>query len=288
VTPNRKRDAQEMAATMIHSDIRGLGTALHLFLAGLPRSKSWDHHQDARIKRPEDSPHRSCASRYRFSVRLLDGCVLAGGLREQSDGGGGFSSRHFDPSSDVPDKGGELTGNRHAALVLSHFPARIQLAEPVCEAQLRFPGDLTDRLGLALLSRLDRAADAWMEAIVPGGLNENAPDVFAAGLGDGSSSQSVTRGEPRRDQSQILHQGFGVGKARDISKFCDNGDRGDEVDAPQTHQGLDDTFHAPQFALISKCLRKPFHTLVGVLDRLPIFVEGELLGGVFELASTRS
>jgi hypothetical protein len=28
-----------MAATMDHSDIRGLGTALHLFLAGLPRSK---------------------------------------------------------------------------------------------------------------------------------------------------------------------------------------------------------------------------------------------------------
>ena len=68
VTPNRKRDAREMAATMDHSDIRGLATAFHLFLAGLPRSRNWDHHRDARIKFVEDSPHRSRVSRYRFGV----------------------------------------------------------------------------------------------------------------------------------------------------------------------------------------------------------------------------
>jgi len=39
-----------MDATMDHSDIRGLGTAFHLFLAGLPRSRVRDHHVDARIK----------------------------------------------------------------------------------------------------------------------------------------------------------------------------------------------------------------------------------------------
>ncbi len=50
MTPNRKRDAQEIDATMDHSDIRGLATAFHLFLAGLPRSKNWDHPRDARIK----------------------------------------------------------------------------------------------------------------------------------------------------------------------------------------------------------------------------------------------
>ena len=38
--PKRERDAGGMAATMDHSDIRGLGTAFHLFLAGLPRSSS--------------------------------------------------------------------------------------------------------------------------------------------------------------------------------------------------------------------------------------------------------
>ena len=51
-TPNEQRDARAMAATMDHSDIRGLGTAFHLFLAGLPRSSLGDHQVDAHIRRP--------------------------------------------------------------------------------------------------------------------------------------------------------------------------------------------------------------------------------------------
>ena len=68
VAPKRERDAREMAATMDHSDIRGLATAFHLFLAGLPRSRSWDHHEGARIKVAEGSPHRSRTSRFRLGV----------------------------------------------------------------------------------------------------------------------------------------------------------------------------------------------------------------------------
>jgi hypothetical protein len=50
VTPNGERDAWGMAATMDHSDIRGLGTALHLFLSGLPRSKDRDHPEGCSLK----------------------------------------------------------------------------------------------------------------------------------------------------------------------------------------------------------------------------------------------
>ena len=78
-----KRDAQEMAATMDHSDIRGLATAFHLFLAGLPRSRNWDQHRDALIKFFEDSPHRSRASRYRFGVELADEWWSASHLRDK-------------------------------------------------------------------------------------------------------------------------------------------------------------------------------------------------------------
>lgn len=49
-TSNATRGA--VAATMDHSDIRGLATAFHLFLAGLPRSRDGDHRVDARIKLP--------------------------------------------------------------------------------------------------------------------------------------------------------------------------------------------------------------------------------------------
>src|ERR1700676_1217938 len=74
VTPNVEREAWGMAATMDHSDIRGLGTALHLFLAGLPRSRSGDHPKNEGLlcshKIFEDSPHRSHASRSRLGVVL--------------------------------------------------------------------------------------------------------------------------------------------------------------------------------------------------------------------------
>src|SRR5258708_28115944 len=43
------RDAGAVAATMDHTDIRGLVTAIHLSVAGLPRSSVGDHHADAHI-----------------------------------------------------------------------------------------------------------------------------------------------------------------------------------------------------------------------------------------------
>jgi hypothetical protein len=72
VIPKRERDAWVVAATMDHSDIRGLATAFHHFFAGLPRSRNGDHPQNGvssvrgSHKSVEDSPHRSHASRFRF------------------------------------------------------------------------------------------------------------------------------------------------------------------------------------------------------------------------------
>src|SRR5580698_5338074 len=153
MTPNRKRDAQEMAATMDHSDIRGLATAFHLFLAGLPRSKSWDHHRDARIKLVEDSPHRSCASRYRFGVELSGRGESVGHLQQRY----GVKRRHgsggnFHLPSDVPDEACELSSDCYTALVLSHLSARVQFTESIRQAQLGFPGDVAYGFGLSLLA----------------------------------------------------------------------------------------------------------------------------------------
>src|ERR1700678_381854 len=105
VTPKRERDAREMAATMDHSDIRGLATAFHLFLAGLPRSRSWDHHEGARIKFAEDSPHRSRASRFHFGVKLGCGCSVAVDyLLGRRDWKLQRSGRDLHLPSDIPDK----------------------------------------------------------------------------------------------------------------------------------------------------------------------------------------
>jgi len=83
VTPNGEREAWGMAATMDHSSIRGLGTALHLFLAGLPRSEIGDHLDGCSLKISEDSPHRSHASRSQLGV-VLEVRVLG----DRAPGGG--------------------------------------------------------------------------------------------------------------------------------------------------------------------------------------------------------
>src|SRR6185437_12865708 len=158
-----------MAATMDHSDIRGLATAFHLFLAGLPRSSGWDHHMDARIKPVEGSPHRSRASRCRFGVEALGwgaGPVghLLSRLGARLIGLGG--DLHL--PGDIPDEAGELAGDRHATLVLSHFSPGIQFAKPVRETKLRFPGDIANGFGLTFLAHLNGAAYSGIEAIGPG------------------------------------------------------------------------------------------------------------------------
>src|SRR2546426_2157499 len=50
-TAQGSREARAFAATMDHADIRGLVTAFHLSVAGLPRSSVGDHHADAHIAR---------------------------------------------------------------------------------------------------------------------------------------------------------------------------------------------------------------------------------------------
>jgi hypothetical protein len=155
VTPTRERDVREMAATMDHSDIRGLATAFHLFLAGLPRSRSWDHQEGARIKFAEDSPHRSRASRFHFGVRLR--CELSGAVSHLRGCGNPKSRRSggdLHLPRDIPDKARKLSGHRYTAFVLGHFSPGVELAEPIGQTQLSSPGDVTYGFGLTLAGAL--------------------------------------------------------------------------------------------------------------------------------------
>jgi hypothetical protein len=54
----------------------------------------------------------------------------------------------------VPDKPTELAGYRNADLRDLHLAAEVELAKALSEAQLCFPGDVSDELGLALLAHL--------------------------------------------------------------------------------------------------------------------------------------
>lgn len=74
VVPKPERDARSVAATMDHSDVRGLATASHHFFAGRRRSRNGDHPRErfgsarGSHKTVEGSPHRFHASRCRFGI----------------------------------------------------------------------------------------------------------------------------------------------------------------------------------------------------------------------------
>ena len=50
LTLDGERGARSYMATMDHSDIRGLVTALHRYVAGLPLSRVGDHRVDAHVE----------------------------------------------------------------------------------------------------------------------------------------------------------------------------------------------------------------------------------------------
>src|SRR5262245_46413451 len=116
-----QRDAQQLKATMDHADIRGLATALHRSVAGLPRSRVGDHPVRCPHSSAEGSPHRVPASRCRsvvyadYLMGVFSGiswlCRLAASIHVLTD---------------APDKARQFSCDRHTDLVVLHA-ARGQL-----------------------------------------------------------------------------------------------------------------------------------------------------------------
>src|SRR5882757_4870442 len=194
-----------MAATMDHSDIRGLVTAFHLCFAGLPRSRSGDHRFGCPRRTFEDSPHRTRASRCRFGGRF-SGTWSVVSLPVFSGAAPRSSGEGFDLARDIPDKATQLTGDGHTDLVLRQLASHAQMSEAFGQAQLCAPGDVAHRFGLALLADLQATADSGAVAISPGRLDEHAPSVLVAGLGDAALTAGLAGGELRGHQSQVSHQ----------------------------------------------------------------------------------
>lgn len=142
---------------------------------------------------------------YWFGVERILDCALMRlpwllGVEESRSGG------ELDLSCGIPDEAGEFASDRHAAFVLRQPSPHAQDFVAPCQAQLGAPGDVADGFGLALLAHLDEAAHLGFEAVVPCGLDQDAPGVCVAGLGDAALTAGLAGAVIGRHQPKICRQ----------------------------------------------------------------------------------
>src|SRR3569832_1131031 len=159
---------------MDHTDIRGLATAFHRYVAGLPRARGGDHPDwGCPHSRFEDSPHRvprialpipggGCA--VKISVSTSWRCFSNFSCSCEGSRASG------DVLTDIPHKARQLACERHTDLVVLQ-PTSLQSAIPMSQPQLRMPSNGADLRGLLFLTLLQRWCDARWEAVVPSRLN---------------------------------------------------------------------------------------------------------------------
>src|SRR5437879_8001546 len=114
---------------------------------------------------------------------LPSSSVFGGSLAPPCDAITGFfrsARRRRHAPGDGPDEAGQFTGDRGRDDI-GRFAAAGELAIARAQSQLRLPGDLADRLGLALLPEQQLAADPGRDAIGPGCLDQQPASGVVAG-----------------------------------------------------------------------------------------------------------
>src|SRR5216684_3826632 len=99
--------------------------------------------------------------------------------------------RHRHLPSDGPDEAGQLAGDRGGDDI-GRFAGAGELAIARTQPQLRFPGDLADRLGLLLLPEQQLTADPGRETVTPGRLDQQPTGRAVAGLGEAAAFDAGT------------------------------------------------------------------------------------------------
>src|SRR6266481_9370044 len=113
------------------------------------------------------------------------------------------SARHYwHAPGDGPDEAGQLAGDRGRDDV-GRFAAAGKPAIARTQPQLRFPGDLADRLGLLLLPEQQFAADPGREAVGPGRFDQQPTGGTISGLGEAAAFDAGTTRMLGRHQSEI-------------------------------------------------------------------------------------
>lgn len=183
---------------------------------------------------------------------------------------------------DSSDEGDEFKGGRPAEFVLFRFAPGFELAKSIGEAQRGLSGDVTYGFWRTLLAYCDLATDTRIQAVGPSGLDDDAPSVLVARVGDRILTASVARGVIRWAEPEIRHQPLIASKAPQIAELDHEDGGGDEVQVAQVDPSLNNPLQSPVLAPFVQGLIERVKALVGVRRGLTILIESDLLGGAHE------
>ena len=122
----------------------------------------------------------------------------------------------------LPAEAGQLAGERDDAHADGLAPLEHEVAPAAVKALLGAPGDIDHARVLAALAAPELVADPRRVAVVVGSLNEQAPGVAGAGLGDRALAAPAPGGVLARDDAEEAGQAGGALEAIEAADLGSN------------------------------------------------------------------
>ena len=134
----------------------------------------------------------------------------------------------------------------------------------------------------ALQAHLQRPADPRGRAIGPGAFNQHATYCRISSLGDAAPPHPLAGRALARHQTEIGHQLARALEAAYIADLGHKGHRGQKRHPTQGLISLDHRRHRPGLDHLSDLLVQALQSRLGILDRLPVLAQDEILGRMLE------
>ena len=145
------------------------------------------------------------------------------------------------------------------------------------EPDLRFPGDVADDLWKSLEPVVQLAGDAGLHSTSPSPFDQDTPCKSVASLGDAAAADCCPARMLGRRQTKVGHHLARIVEAGEIAHL---GNDGDSHEGHATHclKRLNDRRHGPSWNQILDLLRQAGDALFGVMHRVDIVLQDNLLG----------
>lgn len=150
----------------------------------------------------------------------------------------------FDAGAELPDEGAEFSGDADFDLVVMEL-SFAQHVEAVAESHLGFPGEVFDPLGGAFLTGGELGADVGRDAVVGGLFDEDPAGVGIAAFGNATALLPGPAGVLGGNEPEEGHEFLGMFEAAEGPDFGHGDHGGDEFEAFESHEGLDEWFALP-------------------------------------------